>query len=220
MSKFGQAQYFYQQETNLSTSTLLQIQENDNFYQSVQSLSKPYIINGTNNKKASTAFSSELIFDAPYLLLFHVGKNSVGTFNVQLTMPTDSALSPQTFYSFTKKYKTSQDNVCVSTVFVPYSNFQRLTWTKTPAFTFNPSRSTEQMDIGNVRLYKLKKLSGLPNNITKIGIQANPFTYFLINKEPIRVGRNGIYEVDGINISSIYAAPLSTGSFIIDYKYD
>ena len=75
------------------------------------------------------------------------------------------------------------------------------------------------MDIGNVRLYKLKKLSGLPNNITKIGIQANPFTYFLINKEPIRVGRNGIYEVDGINISSIYAAPLSTGSFIIDYKY-
>lgn len=220
MSKFGQTQYFYQQETNLSTSTLLQVQENDDFYQSVQSLSKPYIINGTNNTKASTPFSSDLIFDAPYLLLFHVGKNSVGTFNVQLTMPTDSALSPQTFYSFTKKYKVLQDNVCVSTVFVPYSNFQRLTWAKTPAFTLNPLRSTEQMDIGNVRLYKLKKLSGLPNNITKIGIQANPFTYFLINKEPIRVGRNGIYEVDGINISSIYAAPLSTGSFIIDYKYD
>lgn len=218
MSKFGQAQYFYQQKTNLSTSTLLQVQGNDNFYQPAQSLSKPYIVNRTNNK-ASTAFSSNLIFDAPYLLLFHVGKNSVGTFNVQLTMPTDSALSPQTFYSFTKRYKTLQNNVCVSTVFVPYSNFQRLTWTKTPAFKLNPSR-TEQMDIGNVRLYKLKKLSGLPNNITKIGIQANPFTYFLINKEPIRVGRNGIYEVDGINISSIYAAPLSTGSFIIDYKYD
>jgi len=89
-----------------------------------------------------------------------------------------------------------------------------------PGFTPSPAVSTEQMDIENVRLYKLKKLSGLPNNITKIGIQANPFTYFLINKEPIRVGRNGIYEVDGINISSIYAAPLSTGSFIIDYKYD
>ena len=218
MSKFGQAQYFYQQKTNLSTSTLLQVQGNDNFYQPAQSLSKPYIVNRTNNK-ASTAFSSNLIFDAPYLLLFHVEKNSVGTFNVQLTMPTDSALSPQTFYSFTKKYKTLQNNVCVSTVFVPYSNFQRLTWTKTSAFKLNPSKS-EQMDIGNVRLYKLKKLSGLPNNITKIGIQANPFTYFLINKEPIRVGRNGIYEVDGINISSIYAAPLSTGSFIIDYKYD
>lgn len=218
MSKFGQAQYFYQQKTNLSTSTLLQVQGNDNFYQPAQSLSKPYIVNRTNNK-ASTAFSSNLIFDAPYLLLFHVGKNSVGTFNVQLTMPTDSALSPQTFYSFTKKYKTLQNNVCISTVFVPYSNFQRLTWTKSDAFKLNPSK-TEQIDIGNVRLYKLKKLSGLPNNITKIGIQANPFTYFLINKEPIRVGRNGIYEVDGINISSIYAAPLSTGSFIIDYKYD
>lgn len=220
MSKFGQAQYFYQQGTNLSTSTLLQSQENDNFYQSVQSLSKPYIVYGTNKTKASTDFLSDLILDAPYLLLFHIKKNSIGTFNVQLTMPTDSTLSPQTFYSFTKKYKTLQNNVCVSTVLVPYSNFQKLTWTKMPGFTSSPAVSTEQMDIENVRLYKLKKLSGLPNNITKIGIQANPFTYFLINKEPIRVGRNGIYEVDGINISSIYAAPLSTGSFIIDYKYD
>lgn len=220
MSKFGQVQYFYQQETNLSTSTSLQIQENNNFYQSVRSLSKPQIINGNNNTKASTDLLSNLIVDAPYLLLFHVGKNSVGTFNIQLTMPADSTLSPQTFYSFTKKYKALQNNVCVSTVFVPYSNFRGLTWIKSSKFTLKSSTSTEQMDIENVRLYRLKKLQGLPNSITKIGIQANPFTYFLINKEPIRVGRNGIYEVDGINISSIYAAPLSTGSFIIDYKYD
>ena len=219
MSKFGQIQYFFQQEANLLTTTQMNI-DNNIFYQEAQSLSNPLIIEDTDNRKASIDLQYDLTFDAPYLLLFHIKKNSIGTFNVQLTNPRNSTLSSQTFYTFTKNYVAKQNNTCISTVFVPYSDFQELTWTKSSAFTLNSTNLTEQTDIKNISLYKLKKLVGLPETITKIGIQANPFTYFLLNKEPIRVGRNGIYEIDGINISSVYAAPLTTGSFIIDYKYD
>lgn len=217
MSKFGQAQYFFQQEVNLSVTTQI---NNNSFYQEAQSLSKPQIIEATNNKKASIDLQYDLVLDAPYLLLFHIRGNSLGTFDIQLTSPKDPVLSSQTFYTFTKNYTVEQNNTCISTVFVPYSDFQELTWIKSSAFSLNPIDSTEQMDIENVVLYKLKQLEGLPKTITKIGIQANPFTYFLLNKEPIRVGRNGIYEIEGINISSIYVAPLTTGNLIIDYKYD
>lgn len=71
-------------------------------------------------------------------------------------------------------------------------------------------------------MYKIKEENLIQNGktVTKIGIQANPFTYFLINGEPIRVGRNGIYELQGININSLYAVPLSADNFIIDYLYN
>lgn len=150
--------------------------------------------------------------DTPYLLSFRMAKNCVGSFEVQLSDPVDTSLSSQVIYSFTKNYKQEAP---INIVFVPYSNFKEFLWTKihSPLATNN---------ITDIKLYRIKPLQGLPTykNITKLGIQARPFTYFLINKEPIRVGRNGIYELEGININSIYAAPLAKDNFIIDYRYE
>jgi len=63
--------------------------------------------------------------------------------------------------------------------------------------------------------------------LTKIGVQGPPSLLMSINGEQIRVGRNGIYEINnGINITSISFVPkTSTASsdgleyFIMDFEY-
>ena len=61
----------------------------------------------------------------------------------------------------------------------------------------------------------------------KIGIQTRPGTLLCINREDIRVGRSGIYEVNnGIKINFVgFAGPNGTDAtnindFILDYAYD
>ena len=71
-------------------------------------------------------------------------------------------------------------------------------------------------------------------HFTKIGVQGPPSLLMCINREPIRIGRNGIYELNnGININSISFAPryipssdlnsnsgsLKLDYFIMDYEY-
>jgi len=41
--------------------------------------------------------------------------------------------------------------------------------------------------------------------------------YVVINGTPIRVGRNGIYEIEKINIQDLRFAPYAYDSFIVDY---
>lgn len=65
------------------------------------------------------------------------------------------------------------------------------------------------------------------NYLTKIGIQGPPSLLMCINKEPIRLGKTGIYEINnGINITSINFYPkvstlFSDGLdyFIMDFEY-
>ena len=60
---------------------------------------------------------------------------------------------------------------------------------------------------------------------TKIGIQGSPSLLMCINREQIRIGRSGIYELNnGINITSISFVPKNTVSnnldyFIMDFEY-
>lgn len=60
--------------------------------------------------------------------------------------------------------------------------------------------------------------------LTKVGIQGPPSLLMCINREPIRIGRNGIYELNnGIDITSISFVPKfvpknnSSGSNVLDY---
>ena len=61
----------------------------------------------------------------------------------------------------------------------------------------------------------------------KIGIQARPGTLFCVNREPIYLGRSGVYEINnGTKISFVgIAAPngnetANVPDFILDYAYD
>ncbi len=64
--------------------------------------------------------------------------------------------------------------------------------------------------------------------LTKIGIQGPPSLLMCINREPIRIGRTGIYEINNgiINITSVHFVPkestLSSDGldyFIMDFEY-
>ena len=63
--------------------------------------------------------------------------------------------------------------------------------------------------------------------LTKIGIQGPPSLLMCINREQIRIGKTGIYEINnGINITSISFVPktstLSSDGldyFIMDFEY-
>ncbi len=55
--------------------------------------------------------------------------------------------------------------------------------------------------------------------ITHLGIQANPFTYIILDGQIVQVGKNGTYEIDEVEIQNFSIAPISPGIFIIDYKY-
>lgn len=68
-------------------------------------------------------------------------------------------------------------------------------------------------------------LGGGSSYLTKIGIQGPPSLLMCINREPIRIGRSGIYEINnGVNISSISFVPKENDGtlvdyFIMDYEY-
>ena len=68
-----------------------------------------------------------------------------------------------------------------------------------------------------------KLVSDYPNleRLTKIGIQGPPSLLMCINREQIRIGKNGIYEINnGININSISFIPKNTTDyFIMDFEY-
>jgi len=57
--------------------------------------------------------------------------------------------------------------------------------------------------------------------LKKIGIQGPPLLLLCINKEQIRLGKNGIYELNnGMNITSIGFVPKSEKDlFIMDFEY-
>lgn len=57
----------------------------------------------------------------------------------------------------------------------------------------------------------------------KIGFQSKPGTLIVVNKQPIRVGRSGVYQLDNkTKITSFMIAPISgntVNSFLLDYAY-
>lgn len=64
-------------------------------------------------------------------------------------------------------------------------------------------------------------------SVDKIGVQTRPGELICVNKEPIRVGRSGVYEVNnGVPVTFVgFVGPngsdaTQVGKFILDYAYD
>ena len=133
--------------------------------------------------------------NTPYCLQYEINPKALVDFEIRLTYPTDSSLSPQVIQSFHKMYKNNSSTTRMTVVFVPFTEFRRLTFVRKDSYTLRlPSH--QSYTFKNIEVKPIKNIKGqLAENktITKIGIQANPFTYFVLNDEPIRVGRNGIY---------------------------
>jgi len=78
-------------------------------------------------------------------------------------------------------------------------------------------------ELVNVITFLQNSYSGL-KHLTQIGIQGPPSLLMCINREQIRLGRNGIYEINnGMNIASISFVPKDSLNgldyFIMDFKY-
>lgn len=74
----------------------------------------------------------------------------------------------------------------------------------------------------NVGLYQLKSIIPNGQKWSKIGFQSRPGTLIVINNEPIRVGRSGIYELE-TKIQNFMIATTSTDNispFLLDYVYE
>lgn len=79
-------------------------------------------------------------------------------------------------------------------------------------------------NIGQVNLYELKNIIGENQpSWLKFGYQGRPGSLIVVNKEPIRIGRSGIYEINnGTQITSfMLAAPNNNiEAFLLDYAYE
>lgn len=121
-----------------------------------------------------------------YLFTFNL-KNITGAFNITLEEPTEQNLDSKVIHHFIKNYTEKSQ---ISLIIAPNTTFNKIIISKIDGeIVLN--------NIDTINIYTIKEENLIQNGktITKIGIQANPFTYFLINGEPIRVGRNGIYEL-------------------------
>lgn len=78
---------------------------------------------------------------------------------------------------------------------------------------------------GSIQLYQLNNLKETGQKYwKKMGVQARPGTLIVVNKEPIRIGRSGIYELNnGTKITSFMLTPSlnnTEDSFLVDYIYE
>ena len=73
----------------------------------------------------------------------------------------------------------------------------------------------------NPKFFKINILDDVTYPLKKIGIQARPSFLMCINKQEIRIGRSGIFEVNnGVEITSIGFVPKGADDyFIMDYEY-
>lgn len=107
-------------------------------------------------------------------------------------------------------------------IFTSYNNFIGIRWEQVVILENLQNNSLSNYSIFDVELYKLAKILPIGNTkITKLGIQAPPSAQVAINGQPIRIGRNGIFElIQSIDISSIHIAPKIGEAFLIDYKQE
>lgn len=93
---------------------------------------------------------------------------------------------------------------------------------------YSGKRWKEENLLEKFKIIKISELKNLIQSndsikyITKIGIQGLPSSLTCINREPIRLGRNGIYEINsGLKIDSVSVLPKDEMDyFIIDYEYE
>lgn len=125
-----------------------------------------------------------------------------------------------------------------------YYDGNTITGSNTFMYVFSPEEDCDNIvfeinrnkyDIDNFNYYRtlvsesasIQQLSNLIQNGTqqgwqKIGFQSRPGTWIVVNREPIRVGRSGIYELDNkAKITSFMIVPIggNVSAFLLDYAF-
>lgn len=209
MGTFNQQVYYYD-DTQASFNTFF---NNELNFDNIKYIEKPYSVSKTEYLKYQASYNTW-----PYMLHFSFNSKNVTDLSIYLTW---SELQPKQpiYYLNNIKEETSLD---VNVVFTPSHICENLLFQFTVPqkgkHIISPTEYQEDCTISNISIHPIKKL--LPNNnekITKLGIQGHPFMYAVINGTPIRVGRNGIYEIEKINIQDLRFAPYAYDSFIVDY---
>ena len=136
-------------------------------------------------------------------------------------------------FSINQAEEGQEKFVYFETIISPNAEYNQIVW------ELQRDRIDYQIEgrIMNVYIEEFSKLDNILtknmfNNIpylSKIGIQGPPSLLMCINREPIRLGKTGIYEINnGIKITSISFVPKNHSSsenevkldyFIMDYEY-
>ena len=124
-------------------------------------------------------------------------------------------------------------------ILAPNGIYNQILWQlERTALDYNPETKDNEGNYGRKTIVEVEEFAqlvdvisslnvvGKPNSkikyLSKIGIQGPPSLLTCINREQIRLGKNGIYELnnDKIKIASISFVPRSQSDyFILDYEY-
>lgn len=158
----------------------------------------------------------------------------------------ETANPPQQIGSFIIKVATTQDSyIYYSTVFTPRktANFLVLRLTRTVQQATSSvihhlvtEDNTEPQNIDAINsaeglgIYKLRNLvnenDDQASSWIKLGFQSRPGTMIVVNKQLIRVGRSGIFQLDKVEVDSfMLASPhgsdwTTIDAFLLDYAYN
>lgn len=135
-----------------------------------------------------------------------------------------------------EEYKVGQggDMVYFDIIITPNSEYNQIVWElKRTIIDYQTSIENVSGRLMQIQIeednsfFKLKdifkSIFGNSSNIkgfSKIGVQGPPLLLMCINGQQIRVGYNGIYEINnGMKITSISFVPAADDYFIMDYEY-
>lgn len=135
-------------------------------------------------------------------------------------------------YEIQSSSSTDDDYVSFEVVFTPNTQYNQIVWELQRTgydYTMTEDEKTEiegNLVDGRVTTIEDIKLSIITNiitenkKLTKIGIQGPPSLLMCINGQQIRLGRNGIYEINnGILINFVGFVPHDNDYFLMDYEY-
>ena len=124
------------------------------------------------------------------------------------------------------KIEKELDQAYFEIIISPNKTYNRIVWelqrSRDDYQNNNNGRGSAHIEVikfGIVNNFRNKQ--GIPNKpLSKIGIQGPPLMLMCINREQIRIGKNGIYEINnGVEVKSIGFVPADNDYFIMDYEY-
>lgn len=133
------------------------------------------------------------------------------------------------YYTIGKKDGQNSDYFYLDIVFVPLQNtynrivlqIERNIYDAIYQNTSGPRKlKRNNNDVLEYKLYTLNNIKPNNNSWIKMGIQTRPGSLIVVNKEPIRIGRSGIYELNnGTKITEVMLASSdeNINPFLLDY---
>lgn len=126
-------------------------------------------------------------------------------------------------YRVPNQYATNSSKLYFETIIAPNANYSTIWWKlqRTSEDYREESGEHRSASISDVEIRPVVNKI-INKKIRKLGVQGPPSMLMCINGEPIRIGKNGIYELNNpnINIDFLSFIPKLNDFFIIDYQYE